>query len=151
MEEDRLADKKFGSTRRGIAPVYADKYMKKALRMEDLLHMDHLYEKVKDIVEWKNITVTGYRHEAVKVDEIMDWLKTYGSHVIPYICDVPEYLDEAARAGKNIMFEAQLGALRDIDFGIYPYTSSSSTIAAYAPIGSGIPFCRTDCVIGIRR
>lgn len=151
MEEDRLADKKFGSTRRGIAPVYADKYMKKALRMEDLLHMDHLYEKVKDIVEWKNITVTGYRHEAVKVDEIMDWLKTYGSHVIPYICDVPEYLDEAARAGKNIMFEAQLGALRDIDFGIYPYTSSSNTLAAYAPIGAGVPGLKLDETIGIMK
>ena len=75
MEEDRLADKKFGSTRRGIAPVYADKYMKKALRMEDLLDMDSLYEKVKDIVEWKNITVKGYGHEPVDADEIMDWLK----------------------------------------------------------------------------
>ena len=49
------------------------------------------------------------------------------------------------------MFEAQLGALRDIDFGIYPYTSSSSTIAAYAPIGAGIPFCKEDCVVGIMK
>ena len=63
MEEERLADKKFGSTRRGIAPVYADKYMKKALRMEELLNMDDkLAEKVHDIVEGKNITVTGYGH-----------------------------------------------------------------------------------------
>ena len=135
MEEDRLADKKFGSTRRGIAPVYADKYMKKALRMEDLLDMDSLYEKVKDIVEWKNITVKGYGHEPVDADEIMDWLKKYGKEVAPYITDVSDYLYQAAAEGKNIMFEAQLGALRDIDFGIYPYTSSSTTLASFAPIG----------------
>ena len=151
MEEERLADKKFGSTRRGIAPVYADKYMKKALRMEDLLHMDSLYEKLKDIVEWKNITITGYKHEAVNVDELMSWIETYGSHAVPYICDVPEYLTAAAEQGKNIMFEAQLGALRDIDFGIYPYTSSSNTLAAYAPIGAGVPGLKLDEAIGIMK
>ena len=151
MEEERLADKKFGSTRRGIAPVYADKYMKKALRMEDLLYMDSLYEKLKDIVEWKNITVTGYKHEAVNVDELMSWIETYGSHAVPYICDVPEYLTAAAEQGKNIMFEAQLGALRDIDFGIYPYTSSSNTLAAYAPIGAGVPGLKLDETIGIMK
>ena len=101
LEEDRLGDRKFGSTRRGIAPVYADKYMKKALRMEDLLHPDTLAEKVRDIVEWKNITVTGYKHEAVNVDELMDWIKTYGSAALPYICDVPEYLSAAAESGRT--------------------------------------------------
>lgn len=151
MEEERLADKKFGSTRRGIAPVYADKYMKKALRMEDLLHLDHIAEKVSDIVEWKNITVTGYGHEPVKAEDMMDWLRTYGTQLIPYITDVSEYLHNAIDAGKNIMFEAQLGALRDIDLGIYPYTSSSSTIAAYAPIGAGIPGAQLTDTIGIMK
>ena len=151
LEEDRLGDKKFGSTRRGIAPVYADKYMKKALRMEDLFHMDSLYEKLRDIVEWKNITVTGYRHEAVNVDELMEWIRTYGSAALPYICDVPEYLSAAAESGRSIMFEAQLGALRDIDFGIYPYTSSSNTLAAYAPIGAGIPGLKLDETVGIMK
>lgn len=151
MEEERLADKKFGSTRRGIAPVYADKYMKKALRMEDLLHLDHIAGKVSDIVEWKNITVTGYGHEPVKAEDMMDWLHTYGTQLIPYITDVSEYLHNAIDAGKNIMFEAQLGALRDIDLGIYPYTSSSSTIAAYAPIGAGIPGAQLTDTIGIMK
>lgn len=151
MEEERLADKKFGSTRRGIAPVYADKYMKKALRMEDLLRLDHLTEKVQDIVEWKNITVTGYGHEPIKAEDMMEWLRTYGTQLIPYITDVSEYLHQAIAAGKNIMFEAQLGALRDIDLGIYPYTSSSSTIAAYAPIGAGIPGEQLTDIIGIMK
>lgn len=151
MEEERLADKKFGSTRRGIAPVYADKYMKKALRMEDLLRLDHLTEKVQDIVEWKNITVTGYGHEPIKAEDMMEWLRTFGTQLIPYITDVSGYLHQAIAAGKNIMFEAQLGALRDIDLGIYPYTSSSSTIAAYAPIGAGIPGEQLTDTIGIMK
>lgn len=151
MEEERLADKKFGSTRRGIAPVYADKYMKKGIRAADLLHLDSIAEKVKDIVEWKNITVTGYGHAPVSADEMMAWLRKYGKIVAPYVTDVSEYLSEAVEKGKNIMFEAQLGALRDIDFGIYPYTSSSSTIASYAPIGAGIPGIKLDNVVGIMK
>lgn len=152
MEEERLADKKFGSTRRGIAPVYADKYMKKGLRMEDLLHMDDkLAEKVRDIVEWKNITVTGYGHTPVDAEEMMAWLRKYGSVIAPFVTDVSEYLSNAAAEGKNIMFEAQLGALRDIDFGIYPYTSSSTTLASYAPIGAGVPGIKLDTTIGIMK
>ncbi len=151
MEEERLADKKYGSTRRGIAPVYADKYMKKGVRMEDLLHMDTLREKVNDIVEWKNITVTGYGHAPVNADDMMDWLKTYGEKVVPFVTDVSTYLYDAAMSGKNIMFEAQLGALRDIDFGIYPYTSSSSTLAGFAPIGAGIPGLRLNNAVGIMK
>ena len=152
LEEERLADKKFGSTRRGIAPVYADKYMKKTIRMGDLLNEAALKERVADLIEWENLTVSGgYAHEPINADEMMEWLKAYGLPFASYIKDTTVYLNEAVKAGKSLMFEAQLGALRDIDFGIYPYTSSSSTIAAYAPIGAGIPFCRTDCVIGIMK
>ncbi len=152
MEEERLADKKFGSTRRGIAPVYADKYMKKGIRMGDLLEdRDKLAEKVRDIVEWKNITVTGYGHEPVNADEMMAWLDTYGSVVKPFVTDVTTYLTEAVRAGKRVMFEAQLGALRDIEFGIYPYTSSSTTLAGYATVGAGIPGFKLTNTIGIMK
>ena len=151
MEEERLADKKFGSTRRGIAPVYADKYMKKGIRMDDLYNMDVLEQKVKDIVEWKNLTITGYGHEPVKADEMMAWLKKYGEVVLPYVTDVSKYLWNASKSGKRIMFEAQLGALRDIEFGIYPYTSSSTTLAGYATIGAGIPGAKLDNTIGIMK
>ena len=152
MEEERLADKKFGSTRRGIAPVYADKYMKKGIRMGDLLEdRDKLAEKVRDIVEWKNITVTGYGHEPVNTDEMIAWLDTYGSVVKPFVTDVTTYLTEAVRAGKRVMFEAQLGALRDIEFGIYPYTSSSTTLAGYATVGAGIPGFKLTNTIGIMK
>lgn len=152
LEEDRLADKKFGSTRRGIAPAYADRYMKKVFRLGELFHPDLLLERAKDIVEWKNLTVSGgYHHEPVTVDEVIAYLKEYGDPLKEYICDTGLYLHRASAEGKNIMFEAQLGALRDIDFGICPYTSSSSTIAAYAPIGAGVPNLKLDKSIGIMK
>ena len=152
MEEERLKDKKFGSTRRGIGPVYADKYMKKAIRMGDLFAPDKLPEKVADLTEWKNLTVAGgYGHEPIDVDEIMAWLEKYGKPFADYVCDTTVYLTDAVKAGKSVMFEAQLGALRDIDFGIYPYTSASTTLAAYAPIGSGVPQLKLDESIGIMK
>ncbi len=150
LEEDRLADHKFGSTRRGIAPVYADKYMKKALRMGDLLHPETLCEQVGEIVEWKNITLRGY-DSVVSADDMYDWLMTNGAPFAEYIRDTTALLSAAALTGKNIMFEAQLGALRDIDFGIYPYTSSSNTLAAFAPIGAGVPGLKLDRIVGIMK
>ena len=151
LEEDRLADRKFGSTRRGIAPAYADKYMKKALRMGDLLHPEGLKERLRDIVEWKNLTLRSYG-AAAGAGEMYDWLMSYGEALLPRIKDTTEYLHDAIeRRGASVMFEAQLGALRDIDFGIYPYTSSSTTLAAYAPIGAGVPAHRLDRVVGIMK
>ncbi len=152
LEEDRLRDAKFGSTRRGIAPVYSDKYMKKTLRMGDLLHPDALEKKLAGLVEWKNLLLAGgYGAPEILVSDMLDWLRQFGDPLREFVCDAGEYLSRAADAGKSIIFEAQLGSLRDIDFGIYPYTSSSSTLAAYAPIGAGIPGRKLDNVIGITK
>ena len=152
LEEDRLADKKFGSTRRGISPAYSDKYMKKALRMGELADRDALKARLTDILEWKNLfIVNGYHHDPIDLDEMMDWLDTYAMPFKEYVCDTTDYLSEAIEDNKSVLFEAQLGALRDIDYGIYPYTSGSSTIAAYAPIGAGIPEARLDSIIGIMK
>ena len=150
LEEDRLGDKKFGSTRRGISPVYADKYMKKTLRMGDLLHFENIRDRLEGIIEWKNLTVEkGYGHEPVTLDETMAWLEEYGKFFAPYVCNTTEYLNKAIKDGKSIIFEAQLGALRDLDYGIYPYTTSSNAIASYAPVGSGLPSAKIDEVIGV--
>ena len=152
LEEERLKDAKYGSTRRGIAPVYGDKYLKKAIRMGDLFNPQDLRQRLTGIVEWKNLTLQQVYHaEPVTVDAVYDWLMKFGEPILPYITDVGVYLNDALRQGKKMMFEAQLGALRDIDFGIYPYTSSSSTIAAYAPIGAGIPGQKLDRTIGIMK
>ena len=152
LEEERLADKKFGSTKRGIAPVYADKYLKKAFRMGELRNPALLKRRLPDIVDWKNLTiVNAYGKEPVGVEAMLDYFRTYGEPLKEYICDVGLYLNEAHAAGKKIMLEAQLGALRDIDYGIYPYTSSSNNIAAYGPIGAGVPNLKLDKTIGIMK
>ena len=152
LEEDRLAGKTYGSTRRGIAPVYGDKYLKKAIRVGDLLDPEYLAERLSGIVEYKSLMVEGMYHaEPISYEETYAWLMKYAAIFKDYIVDTGVYLTDAVKAGKRIMFEAQLGALRDIDFGIYPYTSSSSTIAAYAPIGAGIPGVKLDKVVGIMK
>jgi len=150
LEEDRLAGNKFGSTRRGIGPVYSDKYMKKTIRMGDLKRLTDIRQHIADIVEWKNLMIVGgYDKSKIETQSVMNWLYTYGDP--PFICNTTKYLSDAVSAGKRILFEAQLGALRDIDMGIYPYTSSSNSLAAYAPIGAGIPGERLDEVIGIMK
>lgn len=152
LEEDRLGKKAYGSTRRGISPVYSDKYMKKAFKMGDLLDEKAIDSRIEGIVEWKNLMVEkGYGAYPVEVDDVREWLNKYGGILKDYVCDTTEYLKNAIDEGKSIMFEAQLGALRDIDFGIYPYTSASSTIAAYAPVGAGIPFAKLDETVGITK
>ncbi len=154
MEEDRLTKatgKPYGSTRRGIAPIYADKYMKKVFRMGELLKPELMYKRLPDIVAWKNLTVTAYGYPPVTVEDMIAYLKEYGEPLKDFVCDTGVFLNQANDEGKDIMFEAQLGALRDIDFGIVPYTSSSSTIAAYAPIGAGVPNLKITNSIGIMK
>ncbi len=154
MEEDRLSKatgKPYGSTRRGIAPVYADKYLKKAFRMGELLNPELLYKRLPDIVDWKNMTIKAYGFEPVRTEDMIAYFEEYGAPLRDYVIDTGIYLNRAHAEGKKIMFEAQLGALRDIDYGIVPYTSSSSTIAAYAPIGAGVPNLKLDKSIGIMK
>ena len=150
LEELRLADKKYGSTKQGIAPFYSDKYQKKTVLAGELRDRKALEEHLAQILEWKNLTLTRvYGAEAVSMNELMDWVDSYGEKIVPYLCDAGKVLRDAQKSGKNILFEAQLGALRDLDFGIYPYTTSSNAIAAYAPVGSGFPGAKLDEVVGV--
>ena len=150
LEEARLADKKFGSTKQGIAPFYSDKYQKKTILAGELLYPEHLKEHLKDLMEWKNLTLTSvYGAKAVTMEELERWLDTWCEKIKPFICDTGMILRNAQAEGKNILFEAQLGALRDLDYGIHPYTTSSNAIAAYAPVGSGLPSAKIDEVIGV--
>ena len=150
LEEARLKDKKYGSTRQGIAPFYSDKYQKKTILAGELFYPEHLLEHAKDLLEWKNLTLTRvYGAEPWTLERLMGWLNEFGEKLKPHICDTGSFLRHAQHTGKNILFEAQLGSLRDLDFGIVPYTTSSNAIAAYAPVGSGLPSARLDEIIGV--
>lgn len=150
LEEQRLADKKFGSTKQGIAPFYSDKYQKKTVLAGELFYPDHLRSHLADIMEWKNLTLEKvYGAQPYTQEMIDEWLETYCEKIKPFIRDTGAFLADAQKAGKNILFEAQLGSLRDLDYGIHPYTTSSNTTAAYAPIGSGLPSAKIDDVVGV--
>ena len=150
LEEARLADKKYGSTKQGIAPFYSDKYQKKTVMAGELLHPQHLKEHLADLLEWKNLTLQKvYGAKGYTLDELLAWVDKYCEAVKPYITNTTVFLRDAQKAGKSILFEAQLGALRDLDYGIYPYTTSSNSVAAYAPVGSGLPTAKLDEVVGV--
>ena len=150
LEEARLADKKYGSTKQGIAPFYSDKYQKKTVMAGELLHPQHLKEHLADLLEWKNLTLQKvYGAKGYTLDELLAWVDKYCEAVKPYITNTTAFLRDAQKAGKSILFEAQLGALRDLDYGIYPYTTSSNAVAAYAPVGSGLPTAKLDDVVGV--
>ena len=150
LEEARLADKKFGSTKQGIAPFYADKFSKKTVLAGELLYPEHLKAHLRDLLEWKNLTLTRvYGAQPVTMADLETWLNDYCEKIKPFICDTGVFLRDAQAQGKKILFEAQLGALRDLDYGIHPYTTSSNPIAAYAPVGSGMPNVKIDEVVGV--
>ena len=150
LEEARLADKKYGSTRQGIAPFYSDKYQKKTVMAGELLYPEKLLAHLEGILEWKNLTLERvYGAKPYTMDDLKAWIAEYGEKIKPYVCDTGAVLRKAQAEGKSILFEAQLGALRDLDYGIYPYTTSSNAIAAYAPVGSGLPSARVEKVVGV--
>ena len=150
LEENRLADKKYGSTKQGIAPFYSDKYQKKTILAGELFCPEKLKARFADLMEWKNLTLTNvYGSEAYTMEKFEIWMTEYCEKIRPYICDTGAFLRRAQKDGEQILFEAQLGSLRDLDYGIYPYTTSSNTLAAYAPIGSGLPSVKITDVIGV--
>ncbi|MBO7667722.1 MAG: adenylosuccinate synthetase, partial [Firmicutes bacterium] len=108
------------------------------------------YSHLADILEWKNLTLTGVSGaEPYTMQMLKEWVDTWCEPIRPYICDTVGYLNDAGKQGKSILFEAQLGALRDLDFGICPYTTSSNTLAGYAPVGSGALGAPIHKVIGV--
>ena len=150
LEEARLKDKKFGSTKQGIAPFYSDKYQKKTIMAGELFYPERLKQHLKDLRTWKNLTLSKvYGADPVSEKELNTWLNEYCEKIKPYVKDTREYLNQAHAAHKRILFEATLGALRDLDYGIYPYTTSSNTLASYAPIGAGMPGVEIDRIVGV--
>ncbi len=115
--------------------VYGEKALNHAIRMGDLLYPDYLAERLGDLC----------------TPELLNWATRCGEFLRDFICDTGRYLHDAYRDGMSILFEAPQGALRDVDFGIYPYTCSSSTVAAYATIGAGVPGLKLDRTVGVMK
>lgn len=139
-EEERLSDRQFGSTKSGIAPFFSDKYSKIGFQVWELFRDEELMEKIKNVLEVKNLMLEHIYHKPqLDADEIYKTCKEYAEIIRPYVIDTVPFMHEAVKSGKTILLEGQLGSLKDPDFGIYPFTTSSSPLAGYGAIGACIP------------
>lgn len=141
---------KIGTTGRGIGPCYIDKYARKGIKIVDLLDKKDLEQKIKTNIEEKNILLKKlYDHEELKVDEIIKEYLEFDDAIDQYITDVPSFLNNELNDGKSILLEGAQGTMLDVDFGTYPYVTSSNPTSGGACTGSGIPPTKISLVIGI--
>lgn len=154
LEEMRLADKAYGSTKSGIAPFYSDKYMKKGIQVCEIFHDKELMEHLEAIAELKNAQLVGIYHvnertprndeekklfSLIDPKEMFDYLVSFRERLRPLVGDVASFLHQCIKENKTILLEGQLGSMKDTDNGIYPMVTSSSPLAGFACVGAGIP------------
>ena len=143
-------ENKIGTTGRGIGPCYADKINRCGIRMIDLLNPTVFRDKLKDNLKEKNeIFKKVYRHPGFSFPKIYAEYLNYGKLFTPHICNVATLLNKATRAKADILLEGAQGTFLDIDFGTYPFVTSSSATSGGACIGTGIPPVKIDKVIGV--
>jgi len=151
-EEERLSDKKFGSTKSGIAPFYSDKYAKTGVQVCELLEGDALAERLERIIVPKNILLKNlYNKPLLDAGLLYEELMDYRRILKPYVGDLFQFMQKAREEGKSILLEGQLGALKDIDWGIYPMVTSSNTLAGYGGVGAGLaPYDITTVIATVK-
>ena len=135
--EEARAGKKLGTTKRGIGPAYCDKYERSGIRMEDFVSR-RFKELLKENVKNKNLILKAYKQPKLKYNEIYKEYKEYAKILKPYVCDTVTMLHKAIRKGEKILCEGAQAALLDIDFGSYPYVTSSNPTVGGAITGTGI-------------
>jgi len=145
-EEERLGGQAFGSTKSGIAPFYADKYAKSGIQVSDLFDEKFLLRRLQAVCELKNILMEHlYKKPLFDPNALFEQLILDREKIAPYVGDAFGFLQKAVAEGKSVLLEGQLGAMKDPDFGIYPFTTSSHTLAGFAAVGAGIaPWAITD-------
>ena len=140
LEEERLGESSFGSTKAGIAPFYSDKALKIGFQLSELFDSS-FKARLSEICSVKNLqlkAVYGSKY-VLNPDGIYELMMPLADKATPNLADTALYLNEAEKLGKKILLEGQLGALRDPDNGIYPFVTSSSPLAGFAPVSTGLP------------
>jgi adenylosuccinate synthase len=151
-EAAKCEGKKIGTTGRGIGPAYEDKVARRGLRLGDMLYPERFAEKLKEVLEYHNFTLTQYyKVEAIDYDKTLADCLAMAEQIVPMIEDVTETLHTLREAGENIMFEGAQGTLLDIDHGTYPFVTSSNTTAGGVSSGSGVGPLYLDYVLGITK
>lgn len=152
LMEDRSGDKKVGTTRRGIGPAYADKAARLGLRLADLTDPIRFAERLRAVVAFKNeVIVKIFNGQPFEYEQVLAEYQPLGRCLAPYLGDVSATLYDGLRAGKRVLFEGAQGTLLDIDYGTYPYVTSSNTIAAGACTGLGLAPYFIDRVLGVAK
>ena len=158
MEEEKLLEgaattQAIGTTKRGIGPCYQDKLGRlNGVRIEELLHPDHLRTRLRAIVTHKNrilAALGGPSFQPFDADRLADEYVAHGDLLRPHVCDTTPLLLAALRDGKRILFEAAQGSLLDVDHGTYPYVTSSNSSVAGIWSGSGVPTRNLTRVLGV--
>ena len=151
-EEERLGKASFGSTKSGIAPFYGDKYLKIGIQVCQIFDEAILRERLTSAVNQKNVTLENlYHKEPIDLEALIEHVQALGERIRPMVIDTTAYLHKAIKEGKTVLLEGQLGSLRDPDHGIYPYTTSSSPLAGYGPVGAGVPVTAMKDVICVTK
>jgi len=150
LSENEKGDEKIGTTRRGIGPCYADKMSRIGIRVADLFSGEYFKERLKKIVEEKNrIFVRLFNADALSWQEIYDEYCGYAEKMRPFVCDSIVFMNDAVRSRKKILFEGAQGSMLDVDFGTYPFVTSSSVIAGGAATGAGVSPRHIHKILGV--
>jgi adenylosuccinate synthase len=149
-KEDTEAQQKIGTTGRGIGPAYVDKAHRMGIRIVDLLDEETLKEKIRQNLQEKNTILSAvYGKAPLDAETILHEYRQFDEKIDPYVTDVSRYLNGAITAGKKILCEGAQGALLDVDFGTYPYVTSSNPTSGGACTGLGIGPAKINQVLGV--
>ncbi|MCX7769794.1 MAG: adenylosuccinate synthase [Proteobacteria bacterium] len=147
---ENIAVTKIGTTGRGIGPAYEDKVSRAGIRVADLLYPELLKEKLKTILEEKNLYITKVLGgDPFDFSTVFEESVRFGEMIKPYVADTVEHLNKYIRERKNILFEGAQGTMLDVDHGTYPFVTSSNTVAGNASIGSGVPISAINKIVGV--
>ena len=151
LREKRAGKEKIGTTGRGIGPAYEDKVGRRALRTGDLQNADEIKRKLKNMKVHHDILRAGLGAPDINEEQLFYELTQVGEKIKSYVKPVWKILNKQIKKNQNILFEGAQGSMLDVDFGTYPFVTSSSTIAAAAAIGSGVAHNKIKSVLGITK
>jgi adenylosuccinate synthase len=150
--ERRLGTLQIGTTKRGVGPAYADKASRIGIRVQDVLDPKILRQKIEVALAEKNLWLERiYEVEPFELEDVASRYETYAQRLRPHIADTSLIVDDALRAGREVLFEGAQATLLDLDHGTYPFVTSSNPTAGGAAVGSGIGPTRIDAVIGVAK
>jgi adenylosuccinate synthase len=138
-----------GTTKRGIGPAYSDKSARRGLRLGDLQHPDWLESRLAKVLDFANRELSHFGQEPIKLVDQLEQCNIWRDRIQPRLVDPLPLIRQAYKDGANILLEGQLAAMRDLDWGTYPYVTSSNPTAAFAAVGAGLPPRAVDEVVGV--